>query len=355
MAGDWFSARVVLFGGFGSTGALNDTWEWDGTGWTQHTTTQQPRAGSHAMAWDPAGGGTLLFGAGSSGPETWKWNGATWTRILPAHTPSARAAHAMATDLRRRCVVLYGGNDGVSNLGDTWEWNGTDWIQATPAVNPNVRAYHAMAYLPSRSRVVLFGGANAATGTWEWDGTQWTLSPATWPAGEVVPRRRHCLALEPDRGTVLLTGGQFDSSSTSMAQGTLRYGPLTTAATSLLGAGCGGPNGAPVLTAGEPYLGCPNAAIQISAAPPHAIGVLGLSFVAERLHLDGRCTLYLGTLAAIRVLSTDAAGSAVCPLAVPATPSLRGIAFHAQAAVSDPQGPVAGWSLTAARTMVVGD
>ena len=45
MAYDAVRQRVVLFGGWGSSGRrLNDTWEWDGVNWTQATPTQSPAA-----------------------------------------------------------------------------------------------------------------------------------------------------------------------------------------------------------------------------------------------------------------------------------------------------------------------
>ena len=43
--------KVVLFGGFGTSGRFSDTWEWDGATWTQRSpSTSPPARGYHAMA-----------------------------------------------------------------------------------------------------------------------------------------------------------------------------------------------------------------------------------------------------------------------------------------------------------------
>jgi hypothetical protein len=42
VAYDAVSRKIVLFGGFGSTGYLNDTWTFDGTNWAQVTTLGRP-------------------------------------------------------------------------------------------------------------------------------------------------------------------------------------------------------------------------------------------------------------------------------------------------------------------------
>ena len=55
--------RTVLFGGAGNIGVLSDTWEWDGTTWTQKSlATSPPARSSHALAYDSARGRTVLFG-----------------------------------------------------------------------------------------------------------------------------------------------------------------------------------------------------------------------------------------------------------------------------------------------------
>ena len=46
-----------------------------------------------------------------------------WIERKPAHSPPARTYHAMACDMLRGKVVLFGGEISQGNrLGDTWEW-----------------------------------------------------------------------------------------------------------------------------------------------------------------------------------------------------------------------------------------
>lgn len=87
------SHAIVLFGG---TSFVGDTWEWDGSAWTQHNVPgpSTPRL-SCAMA--TLGAKALLFGGNNPNElgDTWEWDGSGWTR-RNVSGPSARSVHAMA-------------------------------------------------------------------------------------------------------------------------------------------------------------------------------------------------------------------------------------------------------------------
>ena len=51
-----------------------------------------------------------------------------WTQRLH-FGPAARAGHAMAYDVARQRVLLFGGRSVDGNLGDTWAWEGAFWTQ----------------------------------------------------------------------------------------------------------------------------------------------------------------------------------------------------------------------------------
>jgi hypothetical protein len=76
------------------------------------------------MAYDVARGVTVLFGgnAGSDvgNTETWEWNGTAWTQRLVSG-PSARHYHAMSYDAARRVTVLFGGISTGTGNAETWE------------------------------------------------------------------------------------------------------------------------------------------------------------------------------------------------------------------------------------------
>jgi len=174
--------RVVLFGGNSQSGLQGDTWEYDGTDWVRiETTTSPPVRTLTSMVHDPTRCRIILFGGLPAGPlialnDTWEYDGTTWTQVNTPASPIGRWAHAMAYDAARHRVVLFGGYGPVypqgSQLGDTWEYDGNTWVQVFSDVSPTPREQHAMAYDLVRQRVVLFGGFRNPGGfggdTWEY-------------------------------------------------------------------------------------------------------------------------------------------------------------------------------------------
>jgi hypothetical protein len=201
------TGKVVLFGGYNGA-ALNDTWEWNGSAWTQRAVTTAPGARDlHAMS--ALDGKVVLFG-GSTGSsplgDTWEWDGSSWTqRTVPG--PSSRVAHAMAT--LNGHVVLFGGSS-TTDLGDTWEWDGNTWTQRM-VPGPKARGGHAMTTVGAR--VLLFGGSVAGTGAvndlWAWDGNGWTcLAECSGPdAGSATPAPRAAPAMSALGAVALVFGG----------------------------------------------------------------------------------------------------------------------------------------------------
>ncbi|TET32711.1 MAG: hypothetical protein E3J72_18900 [Planctomycetota bacterium] len=231
--------NVVLFGG----GANEDTWEWDGAAWTDVSPggvagTDFPTGReNHVMAFD--GTDVVLFGGndGSDLDDTWEWNGSAWTDSSPAGTagidfPIGRDRAAMAYDSTRGVAILFGGDPqwNGTDKSDTWEWNGTSWTNVSPqgaegVTVPGPRRFHAMAFDSARNVTVLFGGAQGGNNgpegyfedTWEWDGTAWSnVSPTTGVAGTDWPeaRRAHTMVYDSARGVVVLFGGEFDNYGT---------------------------------------------------------------------------------------------------------------------------------------------
>ncbi len=183
LASDLGRHRVVLFGGTNRTTTFSDTWEWDGTSWAQRNpVTSPPAREAHAMTWDGARQRVVLFGGkvdGTSSPlaDTWEWDGTTWTQRMPVTSPPARVGASMTFDPVRQRVVLFGGSPGGRTwFSDTWEWNGSDWAQQAPA--PSVRFEGSLAFDLSRSRTVL----QTSGATLEWDGSSWSSrNPVTFP------------------------------------------------------------------------------------------------------------------------------------------------------------------------------
>src|SRR5262245_59766277 len=97
-----------------------------------------------------------------------------WRPLFDVNTP--RSDHALAFDAARGLTVAFGGATtnafGGVLVGATAVWDGRRWRAANPANEPPPRQHHAMAYDLARARVVLFGGyavTSALGDTWEWD------------------------------------------------------------------------------------------------------------------------------------------------------------------------------------------
>ena len=227
MAYDSFRHRVVLFGGAGG-GFLNDTWEWDGTTWANVTPaagapSPSPRTQS-VMTYDAQRHRIVLFGgmhavAGSPPVllgDTWEWDGTSWTQATPATAPSARDGQLMVYDDAQQRVVLYGGFSA-----ETWLWDGTSWTHVTPASSPPPAAFTYGAYDAARQRVVLFGGIPTAD-TWEWDGTTWTKAvTATSPSA----RQEDLMAYDSARQEMVLFGGRDRATNGLLNDTWIRSGP----------------------------------------------------------------------------------------------------------------------------------
>ena len=218
MAYDVVKNRVVLFGGEGVNGPLADTWELAGNPpvWRQVTTAAAPSARSGAAAvFDQTRGRVVLFGGfDSSGylADMWEYNvdTARWNPIVTATSPPARRFHAMAAEPGR--IVLFGGDSGVDR-NDTWMFNTAtaQWSAGLASTVP-ARKWSAMAYDVRRGKTVMFGGHNESIGAL---GDLYELSASgTWvqiaPPGQVVQARAgHTLTYDPtaDGGKLVLIGG----------------------------------------------------------------------------------------------------------------------------------------------------
>lgn len=215
LAYDVIRSRVVLFGGIGvGTGALQDTWEWNGTDWTQMSpVTVPPRRLSHPLVYHPARGTCVMHGGnGLPGTltDTWEWDGVDWTQIVTANAPSPlRFAADMAFDPVGGGLVLFGGYNNAVAQADTWYLDNAtvDWTLLPTATTPPGRWDHTMTTDPIRNRIVMFdGGSGATADTWEFDGNDWNaMSPAHAPED----REDQYAIYDLVRGQVMIYGGSL--------------------------------------------------------------------------------------------------------------------------------------------------
>jgi len=119
---------IVLHGGNNSGGTFLDTWEIDVATWTW---TQKSAGGPGtpdqreyaSMVFDSNRNVCVLYGGrfSSSGPyldDTWEWDGTSWTQVLTTG-PGARNP-SMAYDPVGHRIVLFGGHAGGAAFSDTW-------------------------------------------------------------------------------------------------------------------------------------------------------------------------------------------------------------------------------------------
>jgi hypothetical protein len=114
------------------------------------------------MAYDSNGGRTVVFGGEGVNDvvlgDTWQWDGSVWTQVADfGATPSVFTALAFKGD----SVALFGGatpSTPVQVFGTTWTWDGRHWTLRQD-IGPGPRWHHAMAYDSKRSHLVLFGGS----------------------------------------------------------------------------------------------------------------------------------------------------------------------------------------------------
>jgi PKD repeat protein len=200
------AGAVLLFGGEGFSGYFNDTWTWSAGIWTNVTalSVSAPSGRSGAsLAFDPASdtNATLLFGGfGASGSvaDTWLWQpGSGWTMLAPTTSPVPRYFSAMGYDTSLGALVLFSGNElcnsGVCSPADTWEWYSGTWWKVLSTPSPPGRYGAFFSGDPALGGMLLFGGYNATNSSylddsWSFSGTGWTtLSPAEHPSARFLP------------------------------------------------------------------------------------------------------------------------------------------------------------------------
>jgi hypothetical protein len=177
MAPDLNTNTLILFGG-NNESALNDTWEWNGTNWIQllnGSVGSPPIRKSASLAFDSSSGQLILFGGNNNVQffnDTWNWNGTSWTQLSPVTSPAARTSAAMAYDPTIGGLILFGGFSSSAIFNDTWLWEGTDWVELTPEVSPTDRYASSLAFDSTSQQLVLFGGflntGFATNQTWLW-------------------------------------------------------------------------------------------------------------------------------------------------------------------------------------------
>jgi hypothetical protein len=211
MAFDRTTRKLVMFGGFDTDHYLQDTWLWDGatSTWTQAQLTKSPPGATGVMMFtDPLSGHAMMFGGYNIFKplfpvfnNTWQWTGTSWNKLHPSTVPYPRAWGTATLNSVRRMVVLTGGNGDTIRTDNTWTWDGTDWTLQSPATQVEAFIGAGSAFVPGAQAVVLFGGIAE---TWSWNGTTWVqLVPLNSPSA----REGVGMTYDPATHQVIIFGG----------------------------------------------------------------------------------------------------------------------------------------------------
>lgn len=187
IAYDASAREIILFGGTSTAnGREGDTYRWTGDWSIASTTGPTPRTGA-AMTYDAARKKVVLFGgdtATGTNDETWEWNGTAWSQLSPPVSPPPRSLTALAYDSARQRVVMFGGRSGTGMfLDDTWEWDGAAWTQILSSPTPLGRQAQATVFDRARKRTLMFGGTISEFAIWEWNGLEWSQPLLEWQVG----------------------------------------------------------------------------------------------------------------------------------------------------------------------------
>ncbi len=169
MAYDETNGLVVIFGGQIASSLSSETWMWDGTDWfrTQVSGFPKPSARSGgAMAYDPVTGQVILFGGQGPGGglnDTWGFDGEYWTKLDLTGSAPPPMRDGVLTQVAPYGLVLTGGRTSVGvPVPGSWFWDGAEWYRLDvlgASVPPGIPG---SAYDPQAGVLVSFGGQGIA-------------------------------------------------------------------------------------------------------------------------------------------------------------------------------------------------
>ena len=304
MVYDTLRNRIVTFGGRSptTTATANDTWEWDcaTSNWIQVFPAASPNARAfYSMVYDENRHRCVLYGAqagsvAGGAAQTWEYDGTTWTQVVTATTPPGLETPAMAYDKRRGVTVMFGGGQGATLFNQTWEYDGVQWTQRTPATLPVARYRAGCVYDDFHQRVLLYGGFAAGVAlqdTWEYDGNNWTqiLTGGPFKSTEAF------VGFLPTIGQTVHFGGSGPGGTNNETW--MFSSPTNTIPTySKFGDGCVGPNGVPTNVSTGARIG-QNFVVDVGNCPTPELALfyIGVSNTVSSL---GALPLDLGLLGA---------------------------------------------------------
>ncbi|HEX7138983.1 MAG TPA: kelch repeat-containing protein [Vicinamibacterales bacterium] len=217
--------RIVLYGGQFTTSDLKtttnyyDTWEFDGTNWTQ-VANNGPQVTTPLLAYYEPTQQLIMLGSDTSQkPHMYSYNpsNTTWTEMTPATMPDCVNDAGLVYQAHDpKVLVLYAGTCTSSGtLSNTYEWDGNNWALVTPPSGTFRLTGEAMAYDPARRTTTIFGGTEAFSvplgATYVYHQGVW--SPPPNAALSPSPRSLFAFNTDPLNNVIWLVGGMDDTST----------------------------------------------------------------------------------------------------------------------------------------------
>lgn len=217
--------RIVLFGGnvFDTDGktvtTIHDTWEFDGTTWTQRAS-DGPKIGKPTVVYDDATHQMILLGLDESSTNKqstlmYLYDAAagTWNQIKPEGLPPCVNEAHVAFDGETNSLILVGGVCIDSNTTeDTYSWDGDKWTKLTVATTIDRAFGGAIAYDAARKILLQYGGtiafAGSRVGTYGFHDGDWSVINDTLSPG---PRSLPVTFTFPQNNALYLYGGHDES------------------------------------------------------------------------------------------------------------------------------------------------
>lgn len=224
---------LLLFGGRDVGSFYNDTWSFNGTGWTHLSTATAPSPrGLFGMAFDPTIGDIVLFGGGignvmghtawTTYNDTWTYRAGHWSNITRSVTgappPTMQTFLTydgkLGGDLLAGGTSVPGGAQGTcTTTTATWSLVGLTWKMERPLSATPARSGWVGLYDSNESASVAYGGIDGGTNPTctDQNGT-WTFTNHTWYrvanlTQDPGPRRVATAAYDPLLEGILLLGG----------------------------------------------------------------------------------------------------------------------------------------------------
>lgn len=213
--------RFIVYGGTGlqndTAFAFRDTWEFDGTTWTQvGANGSGPDVAKPILVYDRKHNKTLMLAEDTSVVTKmyeYDSDAKTWKPLTPTLLPPCVNEGMVEYDTLRDVVVYTGGvcSDSAST-DDTYEWSGDNWTKIDLNSNEGRTFGSGMAYDQAHQVMVLYGGFYSTAPryqTYLYISGGWLGTSENQPA----PRSLFVFASDPVNNTVWLFGGVSSGSA----------------------------------------------------------------------------------------------------------------------------------------------